>query len=67
VRGRRGNPNIWPVPGDVHQNIHMNGYNDRFIEELEKLGNNPCAADIVNIRDNLVKEFGIAKYRPKRR
>jgi hypothetical protein len=66
VRGKRGNPNIWPMPADVHRDIHP-AYNDRFIEELGRLGNNPCANDIVSIRDSLVKEFGIEKFRPKRR
>ncbi len=64
VRGVRGNPNKWPVPIDIHKQIHKGAggglYNEAFKARLNKLSpSNLTAENVVKIRDSLVKEFGI--------
>jgi hypothetical protein len=65
VVGRPGLPNRWAVPKEVHREIHPR-YNRRFEEEVNKIKANReiNVKDVLNIRDRLVKEFGIDMYRP---
>ena len=75
VRGRKGNPNRRPVEREKHRRelhdktgissketgIGGGRYNLRFQEEIQARGgyNNVSPAEIVEIRDKLVGEFGI--------
>ena len=67
VRGKKGAPNIWNIPEEIHKNIHSGPgggrYNARWIEELGKLKEITPEA-ILEIRDRLVKEFGLDPWRP---
>lgn len=68
VRGRAGAPNRWPVPTDVHQGIHYGAgggaYNQAWLDALEGLGRTPTVDDVVSLRDQITKQFGIDIYRP---
>jgi hypothetical protein len=68
VRGRAGAPNRWPIPEDVQKAIHKGkgggAYNDAFKRELETLRRDPTVEDVLRIRDDLVKRFGLEGYRP---
>jgi hypothetical protein len=74
IVGRPGNPNRWPVPRDLHRDIHRpsrpNGsYNERWKEELEDLAGriDPedwTVDDILDIRRLLTEEFGIDGFAP---
>jgi len=67
VRGKKGAPNIWDIPEEVHKKIHAGPgggrYNERWIEEIRKLEKITPEA-VVEIRDRLVKEFGLDPWRP---
>jgi hypothetical protein len=67
VRGRAGAPNRWSIPRDVHESIHRGpgggAYNEAFKQRLGELGRNPTADDVLRIRDDLVKQFGLEGYR----
>ena len=74
IRGRKGLPNRWNIPVDEHvgkAGVNSRGYNTRFKEELkrlEKLKPNKKMwkpEDITGIRDRLVVEFDIERYRPE--
>ncbi len=51
VRGRRGAPNRWPIPKDVHREIHAGpgggAYNQAWKKALRPLGGDPTPDDIV--------------------
>jgi RHS repeat-associated protein len=71
VRGKKGAPNIWPIPEDVHKDIHQGPgggpYNQRWIEEINAIrarGHEIQVEDVIRIRDQLVDEFGLEGYRP---
>jgi RHS repeat-associated protein len=68
VRGVAKAPNRWKIPEDLHRQIHSGAgggrYNNAFIERLSKLKRPPSAKDVLRIRDDLAKEFGLEKYRP---
>jgi|GEM_PF-2583032 len=68
VRGRAGAPNRWSIPKDVHESIHRGpgggAYNEAFKQRLGELGRNPTVDDVLRIRDDLVKQFGLEGYRP---
>lgn len=68
VRGKPGAPNIWKVPENVHKLIHKGkgggAYNEAFKARLRELGDNVTAEAVLKIRDDLVREFDIARYRP---
>jgi intein/homing endonuclease len=65
IRGVKGTPNIKYIPEWLHKAIHTGGrggaYNARFIKELEKLGDPKkiTPEKVLEIRDMLVKEFGL--------
>ena len=65
VRGRSGLPNKKSIPYKKHRDIHQGAgggkYNQRFEEEIEKIGGyqNVSPSELTKIRDKLVKEFGI--------
>ena len=63
VIGRPGLPNRWPIPREVHTKIHPK-YNQRFKEELGRLRDGLTVDKVLQIRDTLVKDFDIEKYRP---
>jgi RHS repeat-associated protein len=72
IRGRAGKPNRWSIPADVHIDLHKKNrpggsFNDRWRQELGKLDPDKSKwtkEEILSIRDKLVKEFGIDKYKP---
>ena len=68
VRGRAGAPNRWKIPIDLHKGIHKGAgggaYNEVFKQRLRDLGGKPTAHDVLRIRDDLVKQFGLGGYRP---
>jgi RHS repeat-associated protein len=68
VRGKKGSPNIWDIPEDVHKEIHAGPrggpYNKRWIEEIERL-QKITSETILKMRDQLVNEFGLEQWRPK--
>ena len=79
VRGTKSNPNMWNIPDDVHQAIHnpnseiskKNGgdYNAVFehrIRELEKTQGSVSAKDVVGIRDQMVKDYDLEQFNPKK-
>ena len=70
VLGRAGNPNVKQIPMDVHRRIHSSppgayypggDYNRRFAQLIGERGGNDAVSpkDIIEIRDQLVKEFGL--------
>ena len=67
IRGRKGLPNRKKVRYKKHRKIHEGPgggeYNERFKEEIEKKGgfDKVKKKDILEIRDKLVKEFGLDK------
>jgi hypothetical protein len=68
VRGKKGAPNIWKIPKKLHDEIHQGAgggaWNEAWKTELRSLRREPTVNDIVKIRNKLVKEFGLEKYRP---
>jgi hypothetical protein len=70
VRGKRSDPNIWDIPENIHKQIHSGtggpggAYNRRWREEIGKL-QEITVSKIKSIRDELVEEFGLEKWRPK--
>jgi hypothetical protein len=68
VRGRAGAPNRWAIPEDVHRGIHTgaggDAYNQAWFDELANLGRAPTVDDIVPLREQITKQFGIDIYRP---
>ncbi len=65
VVGRKGLPNKKSIPYKKHREIHKGAgggkYNQRFDQEIKKRGGyqNVSPKDVTNIRDKLVKEFGL--------
>lgn len=68
VRGRAGAPNRWAIPEDVHRGIHTGAgggaYNQAWFDELANLGRAPTVDDILRLREQITKQFGIDIYRP---
>jgi RHS repeat-associated protein len=69
VRGRAGAPNRWSIPRDLHRQIHSGGprggnYNEFFRRRLRDI-DNPTVDDLLSLREDAVKEFGLGKYRPQ--
>jgi RHS repeat-associated protein len=71
VRGKKGAPNKWSIPEDLHIEIHRGAgggpYNQRWIDEITAIqatGREVTVQDVLNIREKLVVEFGLEAYRP---
>ena len=68
VRGAKGSPNIWQIPEDLHISIHQGKgggtYNEAFKTRIAEFGDDITAGDVVNIRNELTEQFGLAQYRP---
>jgi len=68
VRGRAGAPNRWSIPEDLHKAIHKGpgggAYNEAFKRRLLDLEGTPTVNDVIRIRDDLLKQFGLEGYRP---
>ncbi|MBK9259932.1 MAG: hypothetical protein IPM54_08870 [Polyangiaceae bacterium] len=71
VQGKPGAPNRWAIPEDVHKRIHKGAgggeWNEKFksrIDRVRRRTGKLTAEDILKIRDDLVKEFGLEAYRP---
>jgi len=68
VRGRAGAPNRWAIPEDVHVGIHAGpgggAYNQAWKDGLEALGREPTVDDILRLREEITKDFGIDIYGP---
>lgn len=67
VRGRAGAPNRWAISEDVHRGIHAGpgggAYNQAWFDELANLGRAPTVDDILRLREQITKQFGIDIYR----
>jgi hypothetical protein len=52
----------------LHKSIHKGAgggaYNETFKAKLKELGRDPTVDDVLSIRDELVKQFGLEGYRP---
>jgi hypothetical protein len=65
VRGCKGSPNLKAIPYDKHRKIHEGAgggaCNEQFKDAINAAGGpaNMTPSTITNIRDNLVKLFGI--------
>lgn len=68
VRGRAGAPNRWSIPENLHKQIHQGAgggaYNEAFKRRLLDVGGKPTVDDVLRIRNELVKQFGLEGYRP---
>ncbi|MBK9259923.1 MAG: hypothetical protein IPM54_08825 [Polyangiaceae bacterium] len=70
VQGKPGAPNRWAIPEDVHKRIHKGArggeYNAEFKKRLDDVKQKKLltAEDVLRIRDELVKLFGLEVYRP---
>ncbi len=68
IRGKAGSPNRWKIPIELHKSIHKGAgggaYNETFKAKLKELGRDPTVDDVLSIRDELVKQFGLEGYRP---
>jgi hypothetical protein len=71
VRGKRGAPNIWRLPASVHKEIYSGAgggrYNHRWMEELDRTqrqGREITVNEVLRVREQLIKEFELEKYRP---
>lgn len=72
VRGSRGEPNVWPIPRDVHKEIYRGAgggrYNERWRQEIDQVrqetGGEPTVEDVRRIREKLINEFGLGVYSP---
>jgi hypothetical protein len=63
VRGRAGAPNRWRIPVDVHRGIHQGAggvaHNQAWKDALAGLGRQPTVDDILRLRGQITKQFGI--------
>ena len=68
VRGRAGAPNRWAIPEDLHKAIHQGAgggaYNQAWKDALEALGREPTVDDVLRLREQITKQFGIDGYGP---
>jgi hypothetical protein len=68
LKGRCGAPNRWPMPEDLHRAIHRGKgggvYNVAFRQRVEGLGRTPTVRDVVRIRDEIVRQFGLEHFQP---
>jgi RHS repeat-associated protein len=68
IRGCRGCPNKVRIPEPVHKDIHRGPaggpYNAEFKNRLDILGGPPSVDDVLRIRDQLMKDFDLDRYRP---
>lgn len=67
VRGKKGAPNRWRIPEDLHKDIHRGArggpYNKFFREKL--LDNpTPTVDDVLHWLEEAVRRFGLEKFRP---
>ncbi|MHB1042917.1 MAG: RHS repeat-associated core domain-containing protein [Eubacteriales bacterium] len=67
IRGKKGAPNKWRIPEDLHEELHRGAgggiYNERWkikLEEIESI----TVDDVLKIRGQLIKEFDLEVYRP---
>ena len=63
AQGKKGNRNIWDIPEPVHKEIHADGYNPTFQDKVDNL-KNPTGENVIQIRDEHVKQYNIEQYRP---
>jgi hypothetical protein len=71
VRGTRGSPNRWPIPRELHREIHRGprggAYNARWRQEINAIratGREVGVFDVLRLRIQLTTEFGLEVYRP---
>ncbi|MCH8806241.1 MAG: hypothetical protein IH986_09160 [Planctomycetes bacterium] len=70
VRGRKGAPNVWRIPEDLHKDIHRGAqgglWNNAWWAELDAVGGERAAevGDVLRIREKLIRAFGLGEYRP---
>jgi hypothetical protein len=63
-----GAPNRWVIPEDVHVAIHQGAgagaYNQAWKDALAGLGRQPTVDDVLRLREQITKRFGIDIYGP---
>jgi hypothetical protein len=68
VKGRAGAPNRWAIPEDLHKAIHKGAgggaYNEAWKDALASLGRDPTVYDVLVLREQITKQFGIDVFRP---
>jgi RHS repeat-associated protein len=73
VQGRRGDPNRWPIPPELHDKIHDHNrgfrggpYNKFFDDKLKALGDKkPTVDDLLKWKEEAVDLFGLRPYCPQ--
>jgi RHS repeat-associated protein len=73
VQGRRGNPNRWPIPKELHDKIHDQNrgfpggpYNKFFDDKLKGLGDKePTVDDLLKWKEEAIDLFGLRPHCPK--
>lgn len=69
VKGKKGAPNIWQIPKDLHRSIHTGrgwggNYNDDWWDAILSL--DEITPEIIfKIRDQLSSKYGYASWRPR--
>jgi len=74
VQGRRGDPNKWPIPKELHDKIHdqnrgfpggpYNKFFDDKLKELERLDRKPTPEDLFRWKEEAIDRFGLRPYCP---
>jgi RHS repeat-associated protein len=72
VQGKKGSPNIWDIPVEVHDVIHQGPRGGAYNAEWRKALNvdqradlsGLASQDIFGIRDRIVRMFGLGQYQP---
>jgi len=70
VQGKKGAPNRWSIPEDLHKQIHRGPgggeYNEFFKDRLHKLtkGKEATAEQVMQVRDEAIAKFGLESCRP---
>ena len=77
VKGTKNSPNMWDIPDDVHKDIHnpnseiskKNGgdYNTIWKEKVLAKGDKIKVEDVLDIREQLAKDFEIDQYDPRKK
>ncbi|MHB8985216.1 MAG: hypothetical protein ACYC38_04685 [Eubacteriales bacterium] len=71
IRGKKGAPNKWRIPEDLHEELHRGPgggiYNKKWkteLKELELPDNSVTVDDVLRLREQFARDFGLEVYRP---